>query len=151
MKQTELNEIKRITEETTGMVKVKAVIAFVKKNNIAVTEVEIKLVISLLIGKIVAGMRATQPEITDMPKLKKIENNFHSIELNGVKLYFSYETLVGFFHPIRGHVVAINTWGNTTGKHLTLIDGGDKQSRVSENSLNEIYNGRKPLFNDQKG
>lgn len=47
--------------------------------------------------------------------------------------YFSYETLVAFKSKKTGKkYVRENVWGNTTGKHLNWIDGGNKKARLSE-------------------
>jgi len=52
--------------------------------------------------------------------------------------WFSYKTLVAFYHPTRGLVVHENTWGPTTGKHLNWIDGGDKKSRVNAETFKRL-------------
>lgn len=48
---------------------------------------------------------------------------------NGLLVYFSYKTPVGFskFGTV---TVRQNEWGPTTGKHLNAIDNGDKSSRI---------------------
>jgi hypothetical protein len=50
-------------------------------------------------------------------------------DINRIKYYFSYETLVAFEHPTSELVIRENIWGNTTGKHLNWIDN-DKSKRV---------------------
>ena len=61
-------------------------------------------------------------------------NNYgaHSLafQLGDVTVYFSYETPVAFEAPGHGLVVRENDWGNTTGKHLNWIDGGDHKNRL---------------------
>ena len=61
---------------------------------------------------------------------------------SGITLYFSYDTLVAF----RGETkkgsslyVHTNDWGTTTGKHLNWIDGGDKESRLSDKEFEKLY------------
>lgn len=49
---------------------------------------------------------------------------------DGVKLYFSYKTLVAFKVPGYQLVSVENCWGNTTGKHLNWI-GEPKDARLS--------------------
>ena len=51
-------------------------------------------------------------------------------DINKVMYYFSYETLVAFYHSSTGLVIRKNDWGNTTGKHLNWIDR-DKSKRVN--------------------
>ena len=53
--------------------------------------------------------------------------------------YFSYKTLVAFYHPERGRVVHENYWGPTTGKHLNWIDDGDKKGRVGRDEFERLY------------
>jgi hypothetical protein len=43
--------------------------------------------------------------------------------------WFSYQTLVAFKKGSSPTVVHRNDWGTTTGKHLNLIDGGDKAAK----------------------
>jgi hypothetical protein len=48
---------------------------------------------------------------------------------NNLTLWFSYKTVVAF-RVGPEMVVHENYWSKTTGKHLNLIDGGDKKSRL---------------------
>ena len=57
-------------------------------------------------------------------------------DINRIKYYFSYETLVAFEHPTSELVIRENIWGNTTGKHLNWIDA-DKSKRVNTKTFNE--------------
>ena len=52
--------------------------------------------------------------------------------------WFSYDTLVAFYHPSRGLVVHDNIWGPTTGKHLNWISA-DHARRVSTDEFNKLY------------
>lgn len=63
--------------------------------------------------------------------------NCLEIGLNGLKVFFSYETPVAFHHPDFGLVVRQNSWGPTTGKHLNWIDGGYKEERVDDQTFRE--------------
>lgn len=54
--------------------------------------------------------------------------NFNSITIGNVQLYFSYSTIVAFRTPFTGLVVSENVWSNTTGKHLNWLC--DKDQRV---------------------
>ena len=57
----------------------------------------------------------------------------------GNTFYFSYKTLVAFSHNGNTYVRQ-NIWGNTTGKHLNWIDGGDKKSRLTQEEFEQKYN-----------
>ena len=60
-------------------------------------------------------------------------------DVAGDTFWFSYKTLVAFQ---KGHgpcVVRENDWGNTTGKHLNAIDGGDKKARVSGTVFEKLF------------
>ena len=52
--------------------------------------------------------------------------------------WFSYQTLVAF-HNWGPRVVHKNVWGQTTGKHLNWIDGGNKIARVSSEEFKRLY------------
>jgi hypothetical protein len=60
-------------------------------------------------------------------------------DAEGNTFYFSYKTLVAF-RPARGSIVVhTNDWGNTTGKHLNWIDGGDKYNRVNSLDFERLF------------
>lgn len=68
------------------------------------------------------------------------ENNAKVIKIDGISLYFSYETLVAVN---TGKVLKViqNYWGPTTGKHLNNIDGGTKEAkdaRLSQDDFNQF-------------
>ena len=52
-------------------------------------------------------------------------------DVDGNSFWFSYKTLVAFQKGFSGIIVRQNDWGPTTGKHLNVIDGGDKKRRLS--------------------
>lgn len=53
--------------------------------------------------------------------------------------WFSYQTLVAFKHIGGTLYVRKNEWGTTTGKHLNIIDCGDKGARVSAEEFKAMY------------
>ena len=53
------------------------------------------------------------------------------LTINGVRFYFSYETVVAVAFDGNCFVIE-NLWSNTTGKHLNWIDGGDKKNRLTK-------------------
>lgn len=55
--------------------------------------------------------------------------NFSRVDIGDLTVWFSYRTPVGFHHPETGTVVRENDWSNTTGRHLTEIDGGSREAR----------------------
>lgn len=59
-------------------------------------------------------------------------SNAQAVTIGKLVLYFSYETIVAF-HPHDGKPVRVieNAWGPTTGRHLNVIDGGDKKTRLN--------------------
>ena len=65
--------------------------------------------------------------------------NTLAFTVKGIRLYFSYKTLVAFEGP-EGLVVHKNIWGRTTGKHLNWIDEGDKKTRVDSEEFNRLFN-----------
>lgn len=62
------------------------------------------------------------------------------IILPGLTVWFSYDTPVAFLPHGGERMVSLNEWGQTTGKHLNAIDGGDKASRVPHQQLMEHLN-----------
>lgn len=60
----------------------------------------------------------------------QIASNFNSVDINGVRVFFSYETAIAFSIPGQT-VVRQNVWSTTTGKHLNRVDGGDKTAKAA--------------------
>lgn len=60
---------------------------------------------------------------------QQIANNLNSVNVNGVRIWFSYETAVAFSTAGRT-VVHENIWSVTTAKHLSKIDGGSKEAKA---------------------
>lgn len=54
-------------------------------------------------------------------------------------LWFSYNVLVAFQTPATGLVVCQNKWSTTTGRHLTQIDGGNRQARVPFEEFQRLW------------
>lgn len=52
------------------------------------------------------------------------------VDLNNIKLYYSYKTIVAYYDIADGLTVCENAWSVTTGKHLNWIDNGNKKSRL---------------------
>lgn len=61
---------------------------------------------------------------------QQIANNLNSVTINGVRVWFSYETAVAFSYA-GNMVVHENIWSVTTAKHLTKIDGGSKEAMAA--------------------
>lgn len=106
-----------------------------------------------------AGERKVN-KMTNKPNMPRFENygkyssdNYgaHTLvftDARGMNFYYSYKTLVAFSGGKHGLVVHENVWGNTTGKHLNWIDGGDKKSRVSSDRFDELLADELAIVND---
>lgn len=67
-------------------------------------------------------------------------NNAHQVMVGDKTVWFSYQTPVAFQSGSGPIVVIVNCWGNTTGKHLNEIDGGDREARNRRLSRTEFVN-----------
>ena len=85
------------------------------------------MVLQLERGAIVSTTKRSK--IDTCPKIDRISANFVSFSLPGFKVWFSYDTVVALETKKYGLVVRENDWSNTTGRHLNLIDGGDKAAK----------------------
>jgi len=56
--------------------------------------------------------------------------NALAFELDGVTVWFSYETPIAFQAIGHESVVRVNAWGPTTAKHLRAIDGGTRTAKA---------------------
>lgn len=65
-------------------------------------------------------------------------NNAVSVSIGELDLHFSYETLVAYWDPPDGLVVCENIWSKTTGKHLNIIDGGEKKERYKKDEFERM-------------
>jgi hypothetical protein len=68
-------------------------------------------------------------------------SNLIKIEYNNLTVWFSFGIPIAFqvgdFCP---PVVRQNEWSNaTTGRHLNMIDGGNKSNRVSADKFEELW------------
>ena len=83
-----------------------------------------------------------------MVRLIKESNSMHRIELDGITIWFSYETPIAFGVDenvgdddspkwVRMPIVTKNIWSQTTGKHLNLVDP-DKSIRINNNEFNKL-------------
>jgi hypothetical protein len=60
--------------------------------------------------------------------IERVRDNLIIVNLGGVSVYFSYETPVAF--TVRGITyVSENMWSTTTGRHLSVIDGGTADAK----------------------
>jgi len=55
-----------------------------------------------------------------------------------VTVWFSYETPVAVHQHGLGIRVRQNSWGSTTGRHMNLLDGGDKAKRLSSEDFEAL-------------
>ena len=55
--------------------------------------------------------------------------NYATVNIGGLSLHFSYETLIALDTPDQ-RFVRENDWGPTTGKHLNNVDGGTKEAKA---------------------
>jgi len=84
------------------------------------------------------------PEIESYGESKS--SNAMVVNIGKLDVYFSYCTPVAFRTPKTGLIVRQNDWSTTTGRHLNLIDGGQKdiaagksKRRVTEAEFNRIW------------
>lgn len=65
--------------------------------------------------------------------------NFTIINIDGIGIAFSYQTVVGLSLPGEwGWKVCENIWSQTTGKHLNWLDDGNKATRLSHERFEEL-------------
>ncbi len=64
--------------------------------------------------------------------------NAHIVESAGLRLWFSYATVVAFQVEGNPRVVHENVWSRTTGRHLHEIDGG-KEIRVNADEFKRLW------------
>jgi hypothetical protein len=62
------------------------------------------------------------------------------VELGDLTFWFSYQTIIAFREAGQSMVVCANSWGSTTGKHLNLLDGGNKRDRLPREKFVEVLN-----------
>jgi hypothetical protein len=75
--------------------------------------------------------------------LRSTRNLYYIDEKPQLRVYYSYSTPVALM--IDGHLkVSQNQWSITTARHLTWIDGGNKQNRLKPEEFNELVKKHKP-------
>ena len=75
--------------------------------------------------------------------LRSTRNLYYIDEKPQLRVYYSYTTPVALM--IDGHLkVSQNQWCITTGRHLTWIDGGNKQNRLKPEEFDELVKKHKP-------
>lgn len=81
------------------------------------------------------------PKIDNYGKYSSENYGAHTlrVQVGLTTVWFSYVTPVAFQVDGGEKVVRENSWGPTTGKHLNWIDGGDKDSRVSSDEFEKLY------------
>lgn len=57
--------------------------------------------------------------------------NYARVDVGPITLWYSYRTVIAFHVSGGNTTVRENDWGPTTGKHLNMIDGDDKKSRIN--------------------
>ena len=68
--------------------------------------------------------------------LRSTRNLYYIDEKPQLRVYYSYTTPVALM--IDGHLkVSQNQWSITTARHLTWIDGGNKQNRLKPKEFNK--------------
>lgn len=78
------------------------------------------------------------PEISNYSDNPRNPNTTR-IDTDDYVVWYSYTTPVAFLVHGQEKVVRENEWSNTTGKHLNMIDGGDKKSRVDSETFQELW------------
>ena len=65
-------------------------------------------------------------------------NSLYFKDVKGNIFYFSYDTLIAFEYDYKTYVIQ-NYWNTTTGKHLNLIDKGNKKDRLTQEQFEQKY------------
>ena len=68
------------------------------------------------------------------------DTNTLKIEMWGLTLWFSYQTVIAFQERGKAMRVCENAWSNTTGKHISAIDGGNKKARIPRDAFMQELN-----------
>ena len=66
------------------------------------------------------------------------QNNAKVVTTNGVKFYYSYETIVAVEPLNAALIIRQNDWSTTTGRHLNAIDGGSKAAKAQRLSSEQF-------------
>ncbi len=66
-----------------------------------------------------------------MIELEPLAANFCYVRIEGkITVWFSYKTPVAFSMPNGDLVIRQNDWGQTTGKHLNMLDKHQRYARI---------------------
>jgi len=99
------------------------------------------------------NMKAQLPSISSYGQYSSDNYGAHTllVDVGPLRVWFSYKTPVAFHVDGQRRVVLRNYWAATTGKHLNWIDGGDKKSRVDQETFDNLWVQHvDPLFNEPK-
>lgn len=73
-----------------------------------------------------------------MVKLNRLKGNLHEVVVNGLSIYFSYDTPVAF-KVDEELLTSDNIWSQTTGSHLNLIkERNEVKTRRANNNVFKI-------------
>lgn len=67
--------------------------------------------------------------------IKAMNNNLTEVVIGKLTLWFSYQTVIGFYTPDTGIIASENIWSNTTGRHLNSFS--DKDQRIDRQLFQE--------------
>jgi hypothetical protein len=79
------------------------------------------------------------PEISSYGEYSNDNYGAHTlmVDLDSIRLYYSYKTIVAYYDIQDGLVCCENVWKTTTGKHLNWIESGHK-SRIEYHKFQEM-------------
>ena len=88
----------------------------------------------------------------NLPKIRSYGNYSSSnygahclrVDMGKLTVWFSYQTAIAFQVDGHARVVRANEWGPTTGKHLNMIDNGNKKARISGERFEAIWKEQLP-------
>lgn len=67
-----------------------------------------------------------------MMRLIRIMNNFHTITIGDLKIWFSYETPIAIKKNESNVIIQESTWSKATGKHINYIKSNYNYLQVSQ-------------------
>lgn len=79
----------------------------------------------------------TRTASVPLPYIEHIANNFTSVRIDHVDIWFSYQTMIAFKFPGMNRIVSENVHGTTTGKHIGKLC--DEKARVPFAAFHAIY------------
>ena len=72
-----------------------------------------------------------------LPGIDNKKPNFTKVYIGRNTFYFSYQTCIAAWNSEKGLIISANVWGNTTGKHLNMVNS-DKTKRIPNSEFCEI-------------